>query len=122
MTIVGDVEQIVSLKGGLVSWEDAGIAIPPENINKLRINYRSSRQVFEFLKVYREVAGITEELVRPRLWYAGEGTRAKSAHAKIEMPRLQRLQNVFRSYKALGRNLRNGQLPSWFPTRCLPMW
>ena len=75
MTIVGDLEQLVSLKGGLVRWEDAGLAIPPENINKLRINYRSSRQVFEFLKVYRDIAGIAEELVKPRLWYSGEGVR-----------------------------------------------
>jgi hypothetical protein len=75
MTIVGDLEQLVSLKGGLVRWEDVGLAIPPENINKLRINYRSSRQVFEFLKVYRDVAGIAEELIKPRLWYSGEGTR-----------------------------------------------
>jgi hypothetical protein len=75
MTIVGDLEQLVPLKGGLVRWEDAGLAIPPENINKLAINYRSSREVFEFLKVYRNIAGITEELVKPRLWYSGEGTR-----------------------------------------------
>jgi DNA helicase IV len=76
MTIVGDLEQLVSFKEGLVSWEAAGLAIPPANINRLQINYRSSQRVYEFLDIYRKVAGFKEEHRKPRIWYSGEGLPA----------------------------------------------
>ncbi len=73
LTIVGDLEQNIRDKGGLLTWDRIGLEIPPKNINRLGINYRSSKKVFEFLQLFREVGGIREALQAPRRWYAGEG-------------------------------------------------
>lgn len=73
MTIVGDLEQRITAKGGLVSWKAAGIEVPPENINRLEVNYRWSKPVFEFLELFKSVADIKEPLKRPRQWFSQGG-------------------------------------------------
>jgi DNA helicase IV len=72
MTIVGDLEQKVTSDGGLVSWEDAGIAIERGKIFRLKTNYRWSKSVFKFLDTYRGLVGL-HELTEPRNWASGEG-------------------------------------------------
>lgn len=68
MTIVGDLEQKVTSKGGVLDWNSAGIAIDPERFFRLTTNYRWTREIFEFLRRFRECAGIQESLREPRTW------------------------------------------------------
>ncbi|MCX7418637.1 MAG: UvrD-helicase domain-containing protein [Planctomycetia bacterium] len=73
MTIVGDLEQRISSKGGVLSWDDFGIEIPRENVRRLETNYRSSRKIFDFLEKFKSVVGIAEPLKRPFVWHSGDG-------------------------------------------------
>jgi len=89
MTIVGDLEQRILSKGGLLRWEDAGLDVDSENVCRLVTNYRWSKQVFQFLQVFRDTMGIKEELTPPRRWYSGDGRRPEihtlpNADAEIE--------------------------------------
>jgi DNA helicase IV len=42
MTVVGDLEQRILTKGGLATWQDAGLDVQEENIQRLDTNYRWS--------------------------------------------------------------------------------
>jgi len=75
MTIVGDLEQRITHRGGLISWESARLSVPQENVNRLEVNYRWSENVFEFLELFRRAASIAEPLTRPRKWFSGHGLR-----------------------------------------------
>jgi hypothetical protein len=75
MTIVGDLEQKISGKAGLISWDAIGMNIPADNIRRLVTNYRWSRQVFRFLAAYREAANLSVTLQEPDDWPSGEGVR-----------------------------------------------
>lgn len=75
MTIVGDLEQKITSRGGLARWDDIDLDVPPENVQRLVTNYRWSRNVFEFLMIFRDASGIKEELNRPKAWYSGEGSK-----------------------------------------------
>jgi len=66
-TIVGDLEQRIAAEDtGLTSWGDIGLVIPQENIKRLGVNYRSAKEVFNFLVKFKEFVKIKEELEPPR--------------------------------------------------------
>ncbi len=75
MTIVGDLEQRIKSSGGLLSWDAAGLEVPPEHVNRLDINYRWSEPIFEFIDEFRDASSIEKPLARPRKWYARNGER-----------------------------------------------
>jgi hypothetical protein len=68
MTIVGDIEQRVSLDGGLVTWESSGLPISKDNIKRLEVNYRWTQQIFDFLQIFRDATKIGAIMKRPRRW------------------------------------------------------
>ncbi len=69
-TIVGDLEQRIAAEDtGLTSWGDIGLFIPPENIRRLGVNYRSAEKVFNFLVKFKEFVKIKEELEPPRNFF-----------------------------------------------------
>jgi DNA helicase IV len=80
MTIVGDLEQRISAKGGLITWESMGLEFPVQNIRRLVTNYRWSKRVFEFLAVYKTAAGLSVTLQKPYDWPSGDGMRPEVAH------------------------------------------
>jgi superfamily I DNA/RNA helicase len=75
MTIVGDLEQKMTTKGGLVSWEEMRLNVSPDRIRRLETNYRWSKQVYAFLTLYKTVAGLSVILKEPYGWPSGEGVR-----------------------------------------------
>jgi superfamily I DNA/RNA helicase len=75
MTIVGDLKQISTGTRQFSSWDELGFDIPAGRRHKLVKNYRWSKRVYQFLQLFKRVAGIDEELYPPRTWYAGEGVQ-----------------------------------------------
>ena len=75
MTIVGDLEQRISSKGGILNWDDMRLKIPSNRIARLVTNYRWSRRVFEFLATYRRLAALATDLQEPFGWPSGDGIR-----------------------------------------------
>ena len=88
MTIVGDLEQKMTSKGGLVSWTDVGLDIPLDNIRRLVTDYRWSKNVFAFISVFKAAAALTVSLQEPPEWPSGQGTRAVVAGMKSRVGEL----------------------------------
>jgi DNA helicase IV len=85
MTIVGDLEQKVTTRGGLLTWDDAGLELDDESIARLVVNYRWSREVFEFLRLFHDSVGVQEALRAPRRWSVlGGKTPIVREHASAE--------------------------------------
>jgi hypothetical protein len=75
MTIVGDLEQRITAKGGIIAWEAMGLEVPVQNIQRLVTNYRWSKKVFEFLAMYKTKAGLAVTLQEPYEWPSGDGVQ-----------------------------------------------
>jgi hypothetical protein len=75
MTIAGDLEQRIRQAEGLVSWDEAGIAVPPENYTRLETNYRWARAIYDFLVAFRQAASLDDPLQPPDEWYSGDGLK-----------------------------------------------
>lgn len=75
MTIAGDLEQRIRHAEGLVSWDEAGIAVPPENYTRLETNYRWARAIYDFLVAFRKAASLDDPLQPPDEWYSGDGLK-----------------------------------------------
>jgi hypothetical protein len=68
LTIVGDLEQRISSDGGVLSWGEVGFDLGTDRVKRLEVNYRWTPEVFEFLDLFHNEAGITEKLSRPYTW------------------------------------------------------
>lgn len=77
LTIVGDLEQRISSDGGVLSWSDVGFDLGTDRIKRLEVNYRWTREVFDFLELFHEEAGITQRLSRPYTWRNEGGIKSE---------------------------------------------
>ena len=74
MTIVGDVEQNISVSDGVAHWEEFGLSDSEiSNIVRLETSYRWSEKVFGFLKTFQQIHQLDENITEPRSWYSGAG-------------------------------------------------
>ncbi|MDA1163178.1 MAG: hypothetical protein O3B13_08760 [Planctomycetota bacterium] len=73
VTIVGDLEQRISSKGGVMSWAELGLELDESQIARLVTNYRWTVEVFEFLSITHKALGISESLNRPFKWRVADG-------------------------------------------------
>jgi hypothetical protein len=78
VTLVGDLRQRLREDGGVVVWDDLGVAIPEERRARLLVNYRWAEATFRALHRLANVLELTDvELNAPLRWPSGPGLPAE---------------------------------------------
>jgi hypothetical protein len=78
VTLVGDLRQRLREDGGVVMWDELGLAIPKERRARLLVNYRWSEAIYRALDRLVAVLELSDvELKMPLRWPAGTGLPAE---------------------------------------------
>jgi superfamily I DNA/RNA helicase len=78
VTLVGDLRQRLREDGGVVMWDDLGLAIPEDRRARLLVNYRWSKAAFRALHRLATVLELPDiELKEPLRWPSGKGLPAE---------------------------------------------
>jgi hypothetical protein len=78
VTLVGDLRQRLREQGGVVMWDDLGVAIPEERRARLLVNHRWAEATFRALQRLARLLELPDvELKQPLQWLAGLGVPAE---------------------------------------------